>query len=61
MLSLEQKPRFEISISDMLDNLNVRTGEELTEVMQELHEYLENGAYDYAVDLDIYDDYEPNY
>ncbi len=45
----------------MLDNLNVKTGEELTKVMQELHEYLENGAYDYAIDLDIYDDYEPSY
>jgi hypothetical protein len=60
-MSLETKARFEILIAELLDNFKITTSEELTEVMEELHQCLENGAYDYAIDLGIYDDYEPSY
>ena len=61
MLGTEQTNRLELSVYDILDDLNVRTGDELTKLMEQMHECLENAALDYAMDLDIYDDYEASF
>lgn len=57
----EERTRLECSILDMLEYLNVRSGDKLTEIMQEMHQCLKNSAYDYAMDLDIYDEYGPSF
>lgn len=52
---------FELYIIDMLENNGIESGEELTAISFLLHEAVENAMYDYALDNDIYDDYEPSY
>lgn len=52
---------FEMFVVDLLENIEVDSGEELTALSFLLHEAVENAMYDYALDNDIYDDYEPSY
>lgn len=51
----------EIFFSDLLYNLDIKTGEELSNAAEDLHDILENAIQDYADDNDLSDDYEPSY
>lgn len=60
-MTRNEEMRFELLIIDMLEEKNIERGDELTKFSSRLHEMIENACYDYAMDKDIYDDYEPNY
>lgn len=60
-MTRNEEMRFELSVIDMLEEKNIESGEELTKFSIRLHELIENACYDYAIDEDIYDDYEPSY
>lgn len=53
--------RLEVYIAEVLENLGVDNGGDLTDVAQELHEHLESAIQDYAYDEHIIDDYDPSY
>jgi len=52
---------FEIFVYELLTNIEVDSGEYLTEVSLCLHEAIEDAVEDYGLDNDIYDDYDPLY
>lgn len=51
----------EIFFSDLLYELNIKTGEELSNAGEDLHDILENALQEYANDNNLSDDYEPSY
>ena len=51
----------EIFFSDLLYELNIKTGEELSNAGEDLHDILENALQEYANDNNLSDDYEPRY
>lgn len=53
--------KFETLILDMLESKNIRSGEELTEIAIQLHESIESAMYDYSMDHEIFEEYEPSY
>ena len=52
---------FEMFVVDLLENIEVDSGEYLSEVSLCLHEAIEDAIFTYGSDNDIYDDYEPLY
>ena len=52
---------FEMFVVDLLENIEVDSGEYLSEVSLCLHEDIEDAVEVYGRDNDIYDDYEPSY
>jgi len=52
---------FEMFVVDLLEHLEVDSGEYLTEVSLCLHEAIEDAVVDYGLNNDIYDDYDPLY
>lgn len=53
--------KFEVYIAEVLENLKVDSGSDLTDVAQELHYHIESAIQDYAYDENIIDDYEASY
>lgn len=51
----------EIFFSDLLYELNIKTGEELSNAGEDLHDILENALQEYADGNNLSDDYEPSY
>ena len=51
----------EIFFSDLLYELNIKTGEELSNAGEDLHDILENALQEYANDNNLSDNYEPSY
>lgn len=52
---------FESVVYGLLTNIEVDSGEYLSEVSLCLHEAIEDAVEDYGLDNDIYDDYEQLY
>lgn len=52
---------FEMFVVDLLENIEVDSGEYLSEVSLCLHEAIEDAIEVYGRDNDIYDDYDPLY
>ena len=52
---------FEMFVVDLLETLEVDSGEYLSEVSLCLHEAIEDAVENYGRDNDIYDDYDPLY
>lgn len=58
-MDFKEQLNFELYVNDLLDG--IKTGKELTDFAEELHDILENVMQDYADDNDLSDDYEPSY
>ena len=51
----------EMFLNDLLDELDIKTGKELSEAGEDLHDILENALQDFAYDNNLSDDYESSY
>ena len=52
---------FERYVVNLLEYIQVDSGESLTDFSLYLHESIENAIFTYGSDNDIYDDYDPLY
>lgn len=52
---------FELFLNDLLYELDIKTGTELSSAGEDLHDILENALQDFAYDNNIDEDYEPSY
>lgn len=57
----EEALRLETLIYDTIERSKIKTGKELTEFAEDLHDIVEGAIYVYAMDEGIYEDYEPSY